>query len=211
MVVMFEDRVDAARKLCVKLKKCKGSKNTIVVGLTRGGVVVAKVISDSLRLKLKALVVKKIGAPGNSELAIGALVSAKDVYWNEDFVKELKVTDWEKEYLVAQKEREIRQLEKELKIKTKPFEYKNKNVIIVDDGVATGATVVAAAKYLKRNKAEKIILATPVISSDILRDISKYFDTVIFLKSVADFYAVGEFYRSFEQVSNEEVARILTI
>jgi putative phosphoribosyl transferase len=210
MVVMFEDRADAAKKLCVKLKKCKDSKNTIVIGLTRGGVIVAKIISNSLRLKLKALVVKKIGAPGNSELAIGALASAKDVYWNEDFVKELKVTDWEKEYLVSQKEKEVEQLEKELKIKTKPFEYKDKNVIIVDDGVATGATVLAAAKYLKRNKAKKITLATPVISSDILRDINKYFDRVIFLKSVANFYAVGEFYRSFEQISNEEVAKILT-
>jgi len=207
---MFKDRADAAIRLCSKLKKFKDSKNTIVVGLTRGGVVVAKVISDSLRLNLEVLVIKKIGAPGNSELAIGALASAEDVYWNEDLVKELKITDWEKEYLVSQKEKEVREFEKELKIKTKPFEYKDKNAIIVDDGVATGATVIAAAKYLKRNKAEKIILATPVISSDVLRDISKYFDTVIFLKAATDFYAVGEFYKSFEQVSNEEVARILT-
>jgi len=210
MVVMFEDRVDAARRLCLKLKKFKDSKNTIVVGLTRGGVVTAKVISDVLGLELKALVVKKIGAPGNPELAIGALASTKDVYWYEGLLKELKIADWEKQYLVLQKAKEIRQLGKELKLKITPFEYKDKNVIIVDDGVATGATVVAAAKYLKRNKAVKITLATPVISSDVLRDISKYFDRLIFLQSVADFYAVGEFYRSFKQISNEEVAKLLT-
>jgi putative phosphoribosyl transferase len=210
MVVMFEDRADAARKLCQKLKKYKDTKDTIVVGLTRGGVVTAKVISDFLGLKLKALVVKKIGAPGNSEFAIGALVSAKDVYWNEDTVKELKVKNWEKEDLVSQKEKEVRELERQLKIKTTPFEYKDKNAIVVDDGVATGATVIAAAKYLKRNKAREIILATPVISFDILGNIKNYFDVAISLKLVPDFYAVGQFYRSFDQVSNKEVAQILT-
>lgn len=210
MVVMFEDRVDAARKLCPKLKKYENNID-VVVGLTRGGVVIAKVISDVLKLKLTTVVVKKIGAPGNSEFAVGAMVSTKDVYWNEEIVKELKITDWEKEYLLSQKEKEVKSLEKKLKIKTKPFEYKDKNAIIVDDGVATGATVIAAAIYLKSNKAKELILATPVISSDIILNIKKYFDIVIYLRSATNFYAIGEFYKHFEQVSDEEVAKILRI
>lgn len=209
MVVMFEDRVDAASKLCQKLKKYKDSKDTIVVGLTRGGVVTAKVIADFLKLKLKALVVKKIGAPGNPEFAIGALVCAKDVYWNEDSLRQLQVSKLEKEELVRQKEKEVQELGRELKLKVTPFEYKDKNAIVVDDGVATGATVIAATKYLKRNKVRKIILATPVISSDILEIIKKYFDSTIFLNSSVDFFAVGQFYKHFDQVSNQEVRQIL--
>ena len=83
--------------------------------------------------------------------------------------------------------------------------------MIVDDGVATGATVIAAAIYLKRSKARELILATPVISSDIIVNIKKYFDTVIQLRSVGNFYAVGQFYKHFEQISDEEVTRILNI
>lgn len=211
MVAMFEDRVDAANKLCPKLKKFSDRKDTIVVGLTRGGIVTAKVIADFLNLKLKALVIKKIPASDDEELAIGAMISSKDIYWNKKLLKNLNIKIGDKLELIAKKEKEIKQQEKELKIKRRKDEFKNKNVILVDDGVATGASVIAAALYLKKNKAKKIILATPVIAFDTLLKIKKYFDLQFYLIKAKRFYAVGEFYNNFEQISNEKVARILNI
>lgn len=206
---MFEDRVDAANKLCPKLKAFSGNKDVIVVGLTRGGVVTAKAVSDCLRLKLKALVVKKIPAPSNEELAIGAMASSKALYWNKPLLKDLNIGPGDKAKLVLQKQNEIKILEKELGIKKQNSDFRGKIVILVDDGVATGASVIAAQKYLRKNKAKKIILATPVIALDTLINIKRYFDRIIYLIKRRDFYAVGEFYNNFEQISNEEVARIL--
>ena len=207
---MFEDRVDAANKLCPKLKAFSGNKDVIVVGLTRGGVVTAKAISDCLKLKLKALVVKKIPAPSNEELAIGAMASSKDLYWNKGLLKELNIGSGDKAKLVLQKQNEIKILEKELGIKKQNKDFRGKTIILVDDGVATGASVIAAQKYLKKNKAKKIILATPVIALDTLVNIKRYFDRIFYLIKRRDFYAVGEFYNNFEQISNEEVAKILS-
>lgn len=206
---MFEDREDAGLRLCPKLKKFLNKKDCIIVGLTRGGVVTAKTISSFFGLPLRALVVKKIGAPQNPELAIGATVSLKDVYWDLDLLKRFNISNKEKRILITQKLKEVKALKKVLKIKKVEFELKNKTVILVDDGVATGASVIAAAKYLKRVKVKNIILATPVIAADTLVNIKKYFDIVVYLQKRTDFYAVGQFYYNFEEISDEKVARIL--
>lgn len=208
-MVMFEDREDAGLRLCPKLKKFLNKKDCIIVGLTRGGVVTAKTISSFFGLPLRALVVKKIGAPQNPELAIGATVSLKDVYWDLDLLKRFNISNKEKRILITQKLKAVKALEKILKIKNRTSDFKNKNVILVDDGVATGASVIAAAKYLKRVKVKNIILATPVIAADTLVNIKKYFDIVVYLQKRTDFYAVGQFYYNFEEISDEKVARIL--
>lgn len=206
---MFEDREDAGLRLCPKLKKFLNKKDCVVVGLTRGGIVTAKKVSSLLNLPLKALVVKKIGAPQNPELAIGAIVSLKDIYWDLDLLKRFNISNKEKKILITQKLKEVKTLEKVLKIKNQEKELKNKTVILVDDGVATGASVIAAAKYLKRVKVKNIILATPVIAADTLVNIKKYFDTIVYLEKRTDFYAVGQFYYNFEEISDEKVAIIL--
>ena len=211
MVAMFEDREDAGLRLCPKLKKFLNKKDCIVIGLTRGGVVTAKEISSFLKLPLRVLVVKKIGAPGNPELAIGAIVSSKDTYWDLKLLRSFKVSEIEKKVLVFRKLKEVSALQKILKIKNQEKEFKNKTVILVDDGVATGASVIAAAKYLKRVKAKNIILAAPVIAADTLVNINRYFDTVIYLEKRKDFYAVGQFYYNFDEISDEKVARILGV
>ena len=206
---MFEDREDAGRKLCPKLKKFLSKKDCVVIGLTRGGVITAKKISSALNLPLKALVVKKIGAPQNPELAIGAIVSLKDTYWDLKLLKSFNIAEEERKVLVLQKLKEVKALQKILKIKNRAFDFKNKTVILVDDGVATGASVIVAAKYLKRVKVKSIILATPVIAADTLINIKKYFDIVVYLQKRKDFYAVGQFYYNFEEIYDEKVAIIL--
>ncbi|PIR79888.1 MAG: phosphoribosyltransferase [Candidatus Levybacteria bacterium CG10_big_fil_rev_8_21_14_0_10_35_13] len=204
---MFEDRVDAANKLCRKLIKFSDNKNTFVVGLTRGGVVTAKIISQNLRLKLKAIIVKKIGLPWSKELAIGAIISNEDVFWNDELCKEFDIDKNKKKELIKEKEKELKDLNNILRLK--PEDYSGKTIILVDDGVATGMTVLTALKYLRKKGAFKIILAIPVIALDTLNNISKYFDNVVYLEVKKDFFSVSQFYKNFEQISDQKVAKIL--
>ncbi len=205
---MFEDREQAGFLLAKRLEKFSKSKNLLVLGLARGGVVVAKVIADFLEAKLDTLVVKKIGTPWNPELAIGAVAPKNVVFWNEDLIKNLRISKEEKKGFKEEKEEE--QKEQEIILRGRaPLEIFGKTVILVDDGVATGASVLAAAKFLKKEGAKKIILAVPIIARDTLIEIKKYFDMIVSLKVKKNFNAVGEFYKEFPQVTNEEVVKIL--
>lgn len=203
---MFKGRVDAARLLLSRLKKFEGDSNTCIVGLLRGGIITAKVLSEFLLLPLQGLIVKKIGAPHNPELAIGAMVDEKNIFWNDSLLENLRIGEEQKRYLAASKMQEIKYLKKQLKLP--PFKT-YKNIILADDGVATGATVMAAQDFIKNKKVKNIYLATPVISFDTERDINKYFDGVYFLEKPVDFYAVSQVYRNFSQVTNQEVFSIL--
>ncbi len=205
---MFEDREQAGYQLAQKLESFSKIQNILVLGLARGGVAVAKIISTFLNAPLEALVVKKIGAPDNPELAVGGVAPKKTVFWNEELIQSLGINNEEKNRLKKLKEIEREEQEKVLR-GGKPLEILGKTVILVDDGVATGASVVAAALFLKKEKAKKIVLATPVIAKDTLRYIKRYFDSMIYLKSADEFQAVGQFYRSFPQIEDEEVKNIL--
>ncbi|HKC15016.1 MAG TPA: phosphoribosyltransferase family protein [Patescibacteria group bacterium] len=205
---MFEDRQQAGFLLAQKLEQFADKKDVLVLGLARGGVVVAKVISTFLNVPFDALVIKKIGLPRNPELAIGAVGPKNTVFWNEELIERLRISKEEKEKLKVLKSVERNVQENALR-GNKPLEISGKTVILVDDGVATGASVLAAWKFLKKEEAKRVILAVPVIASDTLRDIKKYFDMIIALKIKRNFYAVGEFYKNFPQVENEEVVRLL--
>ncbi len=205
---MFEDRQQAGFLLAQKLEKFADKPDVLVLGLTRGGVIVAKVISTFLNASFDALVVRKIGAPENPELAIGAVAPKNTVFWNEELVKSLRITKEEKENMRILKGAE-RNLQEKLLRGNKPLAILGKTVILVDDGVATGASVLSALKFLKKQKAKEVVLAVPIIAKDVLRDIKKYFDMVISLKIEKEFYAVGQFYKDFPQVSNEEVIKLL--
>lgn len=206
---MFEDRRDAARKLTIKLKKII-RKDFVVAALTRGGMVLGKVIADYFKLCLETLVVKKLGAPHNPELAIGAVGPKGITYFDKDLIQSLGINEDYREFTVTEKSKEVASLEKMLRGDRKPLDFRNKKVVLVDDGVATGATVMCAYNFLKSEKAKVIILATPVIAKDTLNSIKKYFDRVVALHISREFYAVGEFYRNFPQVSDEETASILS-
>lgn len=205
---MFEDRSAAGFLLAKKLEKFANSENVLVLGLARGGVVVAKVISTYLNTKLDVLVVKKIGAPGNEELAVGGIAPKNTVYWNKELAQKLEIKPAFAGQLRRGKEKEREEQEKLLR-GDKPLEIFGKTVILVDDGVATGASVIAASMFLKKEKAKKVILAVPVIAKDTLNDIKRYFDMIVFLRSESEFQAVGQFYENFPQVENEEVIEIL--
>ena len=213
---MFKDRKQAGKLLAKKLTRYKNKEDVIVFGITRGGVVVAKEISNLLKLSLDVIVIKKIGAPQNPELAIGAIGPGGVVFWDEGLINRLNLDGEFKNHSKKVKGLERRDLEKYLrkrsfgKLRTsKPLNPKNKKIILVDDGVATGATVIAAVKYFRQKKSKEVILAVPVIAKDTFLNIKRYFDTVIALRIESDLHAIGQFYREFHQVENKEVMDLI--
>lgn len=193
--------------LAKKLEPFK-KKYAVVFGIPRGGIVVAKAVADYLKLPLDIIVVKKIGAPGNPELAIGAAGPKGVVYWDENLCQRFGISERIKSQELGIKNKEREEREKRLRGE-KPYDIKDKNIILVDDGVATGATVLAAGKFFKEEKAKKAILAIPVIPRDTLFNIKEYFDRIIVLSIEENFYAVGQFYCEFPQVEDEEVIQLL--
>lgn len=206
---MFADRKQAGKLLTIKLKGFKGSKDVIVFGITRGGVVVAREISKVLNLPLEIIVIKKIGAPLNPELAIGAVGPSKTLYWEKRLLKALLVSYDYKTEAADVKNQEREELEKYLRGGVKRVNVKNKKIILVDDGVATGATVLCALKYFRKKKAVNVILAAPVIAKDTFNRIEKYFDSIVAIEVVKDLNAIGQFYQNFSQVENKEVKDII--
>ena len=206
---MFESREEAAKKLTLKILSKVKDKNALVTALPRGAVIMGKIIAEYLSLPLDILVVKKIGSPFSRELAIGAVAGKNVVFWNKEIIRDLNLTKKELEEFRKNTERERSALEKTLRSGRKPSNPKDKTIIIVDDGVATGATVLAANSYFRKQGARKVILATPVIAKETYKNLKKDFDSIIALKKPSEFYAVGQFYRYFPQVTNEDVVKIL--
>lgn len=206
---MFLNREDAARRLSLKLLRSIRGKDIVVIALPRGAVVMGKVIAEYLEASWDVVVLKKIGAPRNPELAIGVVGPNNTFVWNMDILKKLRLSKAEKEEIKKKKENERYDLEKTLREKKRPIPLKEKTIILVDDGVATGATVMAARKFLLKEGVKKIILATPVIAKDTFNEISKSFDRVVTLRKPEHFFAVGQYYLNFPQVSNKEVIELL--
>jgi len=210
---MWQDRIEAGQKLAQKLKEVLGEEKTLSQGLVlaipRGGVVVGQQIAKVLNYLLDVIIVKKIGAPGNPELAVGAVGLVGEPVIDEDLVARLGV---EKDYLekkIAEIKNQIIIQEKEWRAGKEPLDFKNKVVVITDDGVATGATVKAAIEIARQANPQKIILAVPVIAKESLNEIENLADEVVYLEAPELFFAVGQFYQDFEQVTDEEVKELL--
>lgn len=210
IVNMFKNREEAGNLLAKHLHTFSKRKGVLVLGIARGGMVVAKKTSSLLNLLLDVIVIKKIGSPTNPELAIGAVGPRNTVYWDKELCEKLGISTRIKNHESGIMNQERIEREKILRRGKRRLDIKNKTAILVDDGVATGATVLCAQKFLKKESAKKIILATPVISKETYRHIARYFDKVITLAVEDDFYAVGQFYREFPQVSDKEVISLLS-
>ncbi|MEK6943237.1 MAG: phosphoribosyltransferase [Nanoarchaeota archaeon] len=204
----FKNRHESGIKLAEKLEKYKNS-NAIVLAIPRGGVEVGYEIAKHLKINLDIIVTKKIGLEGNDEFAIGSVGPDKKVILNKDIVKSYNVS---KQYLDTESKRigeEIERRYKEYKGQYKLSNLKGKVVILTDDGIATGHTVKAALEYIKRQNPEKIIIAVPVSPSGFAAEIKDEADEFICLHSAENFYAVGQFYEEFEQLSDSDVKNLL--
>lgn len=218
---IFEDREHAARLLGEKLrvylmkKQIPLSKQRILVlAIPRGGIVTGDVIASQLGVNLDVVVSRKIGAPWNPELAIGAVMHDGTFYPNEDVIDRLNPPQ---DYIDEQKALQIREIERRLKRFRESKEYsnydsmRNKTIILVDDGIATGATVFAAIKWIIKQKPKQIIVAVPVGPRDTIEKLRREegVDDVVVLTTPLEFWAVGQFYREFSQVDDNIVVQIM--
>lgn len=206
---MFKDRVEAGQKLAGMIVDRTRLNNGIVLGLVRGGVVLAKAVSDRLVLPLDILVVKKIGCPGHEELAIGAVGPFSAFYFDDKICGSLGISESTKRELLEKKISERNEKEDLLRGDKKALDLKGRDVLIVDDGVATGATVLAALRSVREMGAEKVFLAVPVIAFDTLEQVKREYNDVYYLEAPEEFSAVGQFYNDFPQVTDSEVKKLL--
>lgn len=201
---MFKDRYQAATLLTKELEKYKNT-NGIILAVPRGGVPVGYVVAKDLNLPLDLILSKKIGHPRNPEYAIGS-VSLSGIYVDEN------VTDVSMEYIQKEADRLLKVLHEKSKLYTgnrAPTDFTNKTVIIVDDGIATGNTILATIDSLRKSKPKEIIVAVPVAPSSTVRKLSQYVDELICLYVPENFQSVGQFYDDFSQVDDTEVIRLM--
>jgi len=209
--MIFKDRQDAGQQLAQKLLDYKGKKNVIVLGLPRGGVVNAFEVSKGLNLPLDVLVPRKIGAPGFEEVAIGAITMDGAKILDQEAIKMYNISpDYIAKEIKAEGKEAKRRLEK-FRGSKPPLDLKNMTAIIVDDGIATGATMRAAIQSAKIKGASKVIVAVPTLASESIDLIESETDQLIYLDAPpsALSYSVGQWYKDFAQTEDDEVVEIL--
>jgi putative phosphoribosyl transferase len=208
--MIFKDRQSAGMKLAEKLFAYQSDPNAIIIGLPRGGVIVAAEIAQKLNLPLDIVVTRKIGSPISPELAIGAISESGTVILDQNVINSIGGVD--KNFIEKQVETEKKETERRLTLYRAgrtPLDLKDKTVIIVDDGIATGATMRAAVKSVKEKGAIKVILVIPVAPKDILEVLSQDVDKVVCLTTPDVFYAIGTFYKNFPQIQDDQVVKAL--
>jgi predicted phosphoribosyltransferase len=205
--VIFADRIDAGERLAKGLAHLAGSE-CVVLAIPRGGVIVGEVIARELGAPLDVVVPRKIGAPGNPELAIGAVAPGIRVL-DPRMVGALGVTDRYLDREIAEQEAEIERRQRAYRGGRPPQPVKGRVAIVVDDGVATGSTAVAALRWARARGAERVVLAVPVAPPQSLERLRAEADEVVVLETPQPFLAVGEWYRDFDQTTDEQVVSAL--
>ena len=213
--VLFRDRTDAARRLAERLYWLKNeiekSKSSVIImAIPRGGIIIGNIIAKELRTKLDLVVTRKIGAPFNPELAIGAVMPDGSYFLN-DVAEMINISQ---NYIESQIRKEVKEIERRLIEFRGRKEYDNKLedaiVVLVDDGIATGATILASTKWIKdKHNCKQLIIAVPLAPREILEDLNRAAGKVIVLYTPEPFGAVGRFYQNFKQVSDDEVKEIM--
>jgi predicted phosphoribosyltransferase len=206
----FADRVQAGRELAVKLAaQYAGQEDVVVLGLPRGGVPVAAEVARELRAPLDILIVRKLGAPGDSELAMGALASGDVVVRNEDVLRFVSHPEQALENAITRERREMLRREREYLGNRPRQELTNKTVIVVDDGMATGATMRAAVAALRQRGVGRIVVAVPHAAHEACTELRRLADACVCCQTPSPYVAVGAWYESFPQIRDAEVKEIL--
>ncbi|MEP0825642.1 MAG: phosphoribosyltransferase [Nitrososphaera sp.] len=202
----FRNRIDAGNLLAERLAQ-RGLSNAIVLGIPRGGVILADIVARKLGADFDIVIPRKLGAPDNEELAIGAVMEDGTSFVNSYLVNALRIS---KEYLESEKARQAEEIRRRSATYRKPGSYKisGKNTILIDDGIATGATVIASARWARRQNPASLVVAVPVAPPQSVEVLEHETDSVIVLHSPHDFGSVGQFYDEFEPVTDEQVVQI---
>jgi predicted phosphoribosyltransferase len=205
---MFKNRTEAGQQLADILDD-HDTEADIVVAIPRGGLPIGRIVADSLDIPLDIVSARKIGAPQNPELAVGAVASDGTVWLNESLIDELELEETYLEDQVEHQRKTALDKVKRYRGDRPPVESSGKTVLVVDDGVATGATTIACIRQIKNAGAERVILAIPVAPPDTIEKLQSEADEVICVESPPHFGAVSQFYESFEQVSDERAKAYL--
>ncbi|MEX0617096.1 MAG: phosphoribosyltransferase [Candidatus Woykebacteria bacterium] len=204
--MIFKDRFEAGRKISQQLKNVK---RPFILAIPRGGVVLGAAIAKKLKCPLSIIVARKLGAPDNPELAIGAVTADGDLFLDQDLIDRIGVRP---EYIMSEQEAQMKEAERREKAYRQGLQrpnLKGKAAILVDDGLATGATMEAAIRSVKREGASKVIIAVPVSPRGTVEHFKGIVDDIIVLSVPSSFLAIGQFYSDFPQVSDEEVISLL--
>jgi predicted phosphoribosyltransferase len=210
MTTTFTDRRQAGRLLAAELGHYRGDAGVLVLALPRGGVPVAHEVALALDAPLDVLVVRKLGAPGHRELAVGAIASGGARVLNEDVVRWLRLDDATLDRIAADERQELARREALYRGDEPPLSATGRTVILVDDGVATGATMLVALEALRQLGAGRLVVAVPVGAPDSLARLDRAADEVVCLSRPSHLVSVGQWYDDFSQTTDAEVRALLT-
>jgi putative phosphoribosyl transferase len=208
MSFQFRNRTEAGRALARKLESYAGQPDMLVLGLPRGGVVVAYEVALRLDVPLDVFLVRKLGAPGHEELALGAVASGGICFLNEALLASLHLSQAALDQIVEREKLELTRTEQLYRNRPAP-DLRGRTVILVDDGLATGATMRAAVRAVQLQHPARIVAAVPVAAGDTLEELRQEVDEAVCVQAPAEFHAVGEWYEDFGQTTSEEVRALL--
>lgn len=202
----LKNRSQAGIKLAEKIKHILNEKNVIVLAVPRGGIIIGEEIAKKLGCSLDVIVSKKITPPSSPEYAIGAITHDGMIYQSQNWDRFSKESKFQNE--INKKKAEVKRRIEQYRGNA-DYKFDDKTVILVDDGIATGATIFVLLQWLVKQKVNKIILAIPVIPADTYEKMKSFVNLIVTLQIPTEFYSVGQFYEEFDQVSDEEVMMIL--
>ncbi len=205
----FRDRRDAGRVLARELASYRGNTGLLVLGLARGGVPIGWEVAAALGAELDVFLVRKLGVPQWPELAMGALASGGVVVMNDDVVSSLQISDEQMRHVIDRETAELHRREHAYRGGRPPADTRGKTVIVVDDGIATGASILAAVRALRAGSPDAIVVAVPVGPRSVCQLLAEEADDVLCATMPEDFEAVGQVFADFRQVSDDEVRELL--
>ena len=206
---VFANRREAGEVLATRLSHYAGRADLLVLGLPRGGVPVAAAVAAALRAPLDVLVVRKVGVPGHRELAMGAIASGGARVLSPDLIAELGISEAQVAAIIAEEERELVRREQAFRHGRAPLVVRDRTVILVDDGLATGSTMRAAVQAMRALGATRIVVAVPVGSGEACSELATLADEVVCARIPRSFYAVGAWYLDFSETTDDEVRQLL--
>ena len=206
---LYRDRVDAGQTLAKKLREYADRADVLVLGLARGGIPVAYEVASALNASLDVFLVRKLGVPGQEELAMGAIASGGVRVLNDDVLRHLSLGADDVDRVASLETQELARREREYRGERAPTQISGRTVILIDDGLATGATMRAAAQAVQAQHPARLIVAVPVAANETCEEFRNLVDEVVCALTPEPFYAVGLWYENFYQTSDEEVRSLL--
>jgi putative phosphoribosyl transferase len=207
--MVFQDRTEAGRELLKRLATYENRRDLLVLGIPRGGVPVAFEVAVGLHAPLDVFIVRKLGVPGREELAFGAIASGGIRFLDTEIVEAVGIPELEIELITAKERQELERRERAYRRGRAPIAAEGQTVILVDDGIATGSSMQVAITALRQMKPSRLVVAVPVAPVSTCRRLRPKLDDLICLHMPTSFYAIGEFYEDFSQVSDLRVTDLL--